>query len=170
MTKPITAPAAASDSGIPTAFTAENLRATHPHIAQELQAEGAKAERDRILGIEALAMAGHEDVVSAAKADGKTTPEQLAVRIVSAEKGRGNGYLNALAVAEASNPHIEPSASNTPSPGPEEDKTLPADERCKAAWNRDSALRQEFTSFDAYVAYTKAQEDGRVRIFNSKEA
>lgn len=48
---------------------------------------GAKGERDRILGIEANALPGHEKLVAEMKADGKTTADQAAARIVAAERG-----------------------------------------------------------------------------------
>lgn len=50
--------------------------------------EGATAERARIQGIEKLTLAGHETLIAAFKADGKTTPEQAAIAVLQAEQQR----------------------------------------------------------------------------------
>ena len=52
----------------------------------EGRTQGATAERDRILGIEAHAYPGHEAAIKEMKADGKTTPDQAAARILGAER------------------------------------------------------------------------------------
>lgn len=97
------------------AVTAEAIAAQHPDIAAALRADGAasvdaakiaadaraegiKAERDRIAGIEALAVAGAEDVVTACKADISCTVEQAAIKILTAVRAKP------AAVAPAANP------------------------------------------------------------------
>lgn len=50
--------------------------------------EGATAERTRILAIEKLALPGHEALIAAFKADGKTTPAEAAITILQAEQAR----------------------------------------------------------------------------------
>ncbi len=50
--------------------------------------ESAKAERERILAVEANSMPGHEKLVAEMKADGKTTGPQSAQRILAAEKAK----------------------------------------------------------------------------------
>lgn len=71
----------------------ETLKAEHPDLVQAIReeaiAEGATNERARIQAIEDIAVAGHEDLVNAAKFDGKTTAEALAVQILKADKARG---------------------------------------------------------------------------------
>lgn len=53
--------------------------------------EGADSERKRILGIEEMAVVGHEELVAAAKKDPKATRESVAVAIVDAQrKARGS--------------------------------------------------------------------------------
>lgn len=64
--------------------------------ADALRAEGAKAERDRIAGIEALAMPGTEAIVAELKADASVTPEAAAIRILQAVKA---GAVQAPATA-----------------------------------------------------------------------
>ena len=75
----------------------ETLKAEHPDLVQairnEAMAEGATQERARIQAIEDIAVAGHEALVNAAKFDGKTTAEALAVQILKADKARNAGML-----------------------------------------------------------------------------
>lgn len=69
------------------------LKAEHPDWVEALRNEGAEAERARIQAIEDIAVAGHEDLVNAAKFDGKTTAENLAVQILKANKTRATNML-----------------------------------------------------------------------------
>lgn len=70
----------------------ETLKAEHADLYSAIRAEafaaGRKAERERLSGIEAVALAGYDDLVAKAKADESMTPEMLAVAIVKAEKSR----------------------------------------------------------------------------------
>lgn len=50
--------------------------------------EGATAERGRILAIESHTLPGHETLVAALKADGKTSGPEAAVKILQAEQGK----------------------------------------------------------------------------------
>lgn len=43
-----------------------------------------------------------------------------------------------------------------------------AESMAKAEWEKSPELRDEFPSLGAYVAYRKADEAGRVRIFQKK--
>src|SRR5258708_39164149 len=86
----------------------QTLKADHPqlhaailtegHAAGMLegQSAGATAERERILGIEANAIPGHDVLVAEMKADGKTTPDQAAGRILAAERSVIQGRADAL--------------------------------------------------------------------------
>ncbi len=77
----------------------ETLKAEHPDLVQAIRneaiAEGAEQERARLQAIEDIAVVGHEDLVNAAKFDGKTTAEALAVQILKADKARGAQMLTA---------------------------------------------------------------------------
>ena len=70
----------------------ETLKAEHPELVQvirnEAMVEGAAQERARIQAIEDIAVVGHENLVNAAKFDGKTTAEALAVQILKADKAQ----------------------------------------------------------------------------------
>lgn len=75
----------------------ESILASHPEIAAAFRAEGAAAERERILGIEALSMPGNEELIATFKADGTTTPGDAALKIVAADKVRLTNISNKLA-------------------------------------------------------------------------
>ena len=138
--------------------------------AQALDAartEGATAERTRILGIEAAAMPGHENLIAEMKADGKTTPGEAALKIVAAERAKGGAALAALKGDDASLATAAPPAPVATAPGSA--AALPADapleDRCKVTWGKDGKLRAEFGgSFDHYLAFAKAEASGKVKI------
>ncbi|MFS8973866.1 S49 family peptidase [Cupriavidus necator] len=79
-----------SPKGTTMSITREELAAQSPELLAEIQAEsrtaGATAERERILGIEAHAMVGHEALIASLKADGKTTPDQAAAQVLGAHR------------------------------------------------------------------------------------
>jgi signal peptide peptidase SppA len=64
----------------------EKLEAAKAVGIEEGKALGIKAESERIAGIEALALEGHDDLIASLKADGKTTADQAAGLILKAEK------------------------------------------------------------------------------------
>lgn len=76
----------------------EKLTAEYPELVQAIRAEaikeGAAQERARIQAIEEIAVPGHESLVQAAKFDGVTTAEALAVQMWKAEKARSAQMLN----------------------------------------------------------------------------
>lgn len=88
-------------------ITLETVRVEHPEIAEALRQEGfqagltdgAKAERERILGIQALAMPGHEALVAELVADGQTSAQEAAVRLLRAEKAANQQRSEVLRAA-----------------------------------------------------------------------
>lgn len=81
------------------------LKAEHPEIVEAIRNEalneGIAQERARIQAIEEIAVAGHEDLVNAAKFENAITAEQLAVNILKADKARNAAALqNRAADAE----------------------------------------------------------------------
>lgn len=73
--------------------------------------EGAAKERARIQGIEQLALKGHDELIAKAKFDGASTPEQVAVQVIHAQKSLQDKQLESLyAGAEA------PVPADTPKP------------------------------------------------------
>lgn len=79
------------------AMDLEKLKSDYPELVQairnEAMSEGADNERARIQAIEEIAMAGHESMVNAAKFDGVTTAEMLAIQMIKAEKVRNAKML-----------------------------------------------------------------------------
>ncbi len=79
----------------------EQLKSDYPELFQAIRnealSEGAAKERARIQSIEEIAMAGHEALVNAAKFDGITTAEMLAVQMVKAEKAKATMRLANIA-------------------------------------------------------------------------
>ncbi|MFA6148658.1 MAG: S49 family peptidase [bacterium] len=102
--------------------TFESVAEKHPEIAEAFRqegyakgvldgkVEGANLERDRIRDVEAQSMPGHDALIAELKFDGKTTGEQAAVQILSAEKQVRAGKLSAIrsdAPAPVPQPSVE---------------------------------------------------------------
>lgn len=121
--------------------------------------EAVAAERARIAAIDELAVDGHEDLVAAAKADGRSA-EAFAVDLLKAEKAAGGTYLKQLREADAS-------AAVEPAPvGAETTAAAETDEeKAEAKWNSDAGLRSEFGGDKgAYLAFAKAEAAGKARV------
>ena len=127
--------------------------------------QGTTAERDRIMKMDDVALPGYEDMVSKAKADGKTTAEDLAMQILAVEKQKGSDALATMKADAEKVPQIEPSMDSEASQD-SIDPNLPAEDRAKAAWDKDPKIRDEFKTLEAYTAFVKAEEAGQVRILN----
>lgn len=130
--------------------------------AQEQIAAAVAAERDRIMALDDVAIDGYDDLLAAAKADGKTTAADLALQIVKAEKASGGAHLAALREADVAVEPVEPTETVAAGDDPEA--------AAEAEWNKDAKLRAEFGSKDAFMAYRKASAAGNVRIYAAKSA
>lgn len=129
----------------------------------EAKAEGAREERDRIQGIEAIGLPGHEALVQELKFDGKTSPAEASQKIVAAEKAKREQKLESL---KGQAPKPAPAASVPETSGI--DPNLPLEERCKLEWEQKAEVREEFRSPEAYTAYCRAAAEGRARILGDK--
>lgn len=150
-------------------ITREYLAAHHADLIAALQSEGATAERNRMLEVQAQSMPGHEALIATLMADGVTSGPQAAMQILAAEKTmreqrikdfRADG-LKPVAFAPASTAAEDAAAGK---PAETVDTNVPVETRCKAAWEADAALHKEFTSLAAYTAFTKASEAGQARL------
>lgn len=159
-------PAATIDSeeGNSMNMTAEQLVSEHPAIAEALRAEGAAAERQRIREVEAQCLAGHDALIAELKFDGKTTGPEAAQRVLAAEKAARDRRVADLR-ADAPTPLPFAPETTAGAANPDAEKNLPLDKRCAAQWDRDPALRSEFSSLAAYVAFEQAQANGTAKIF-----
>lgn len=76
----------------------DTLKAEYPDLVQAIRtealAEGAAKERSRIQAIEDIALAGHEALVMAAKFDGVTTAEMLAMQMIKAQKAQNQQRMS----------------------------------------------------------------------------
>lgn len=157
-------PFMAQQQGAPAAqlpeITREYLAAHHADLVCTLQAEGAAAERARVLGIQSAAIPGHDKLVATLIDEGVSI-EAASLRILQAEKASLQGRADALR-ADAPKPvaHASAPADETP----EDDDDLPVEEQAKAKWDKSNAIRTEFGSLGAYTAYLKATAAGRARV------
>jgi hypothetical protein len=160
------------------------LNANHAALVEEILAEGrqaghaagltagAEAERARIQAVEAAAMPGCEKLINEMKYDGKTTGPEAASKVLAHYKQQNASALENLTADAAALPKVPatPSQGGDPNAAAEE-AHLPIDERCKKRWDRDAKLRAEFADdFKAYLAFEKANAEGRVRILGQKAA
>jgi ClpP class serine protease len=157
-------------------LTLESVKTEHPAIAAALIAEGASAERARLAGIEANILPGYEKLAAECKADPDCTPEKAAVRQVQESKNKSSAYLDTQRANEQGLPKVasvepatKPSVEKTAEERAAEEAKLPLEERCQATWDRDPALREEYSSFAAYLAFEKANAGGLVKIYSRKE-
>lgn len=157
-------------------ITADYITKNFPEIATALTKngfnEGYKAgsenERERIFELEEISMPGHEALLEAAKKDGKTKAADLAVKIVAVEKQRGGNALKTMAEETAAEPVVTPSTSTDVPSAPQVDANAPIEERAEAEWRNSTDIRTEFSDKDAYIAYRKAEEQGRVKRYAPK--
>jgi signal peptide peptidase SppA len=131
-------------------------------------AEGKQAERDRILALDKVALSGHEDLIAEAKSDSEMTAEKLALKIIEAEKAKGNNYVESLKNAEKAMPVIShDSKANIKDEDDDSDvdENSSSEEKAEAQWNKDSKIRAEFNNDkEAFFAYFNANENGQVKI------
>ena len=83
------------------AVTAAAIAEQHPTVAAALRAEGATAERARILGIQALARPGREAVLTQAVNDPACTVEGAKILLFDAERAATGARLEGLKRDEA---------------------------------------------------------------------
>ena len=72
---------------------------------------GAESERKRIEAVEAQSLVGHEALIAQLKADGKTTGEQAAMMVLSAEKEKRKTRMQSL--EDSSIKPVPPSNTDT---------------------------------------------------------
>ena len=131
---------------------------------------GAKQERDRILAIESAALPGHEDLIEEAKKDGSITAEKLALKLIAAEKNKASDYLANTKKAEEDIPKIGPNIDKSDTGEKQIPKDAPLETRAKSIWESNAKIRAEFgEDFDAYHAFAKANESGKVRILSNNK-
>ena len=149
------------EQGATMELTLEKVVAEHPAIADALRTQGAAAERQRIQDVEAQCLPGHTALIAELKFDGKTTGPEAAQRVLAAEKAAREKHAADL---RADAPTPLPFAGEAP-PATPPTANLPLDKRCAAQWDQEPALRDEFSSLAAYVAFEQARDAGHAKIF-----
>lgn len=156
-----------------TDITRDTIASDYPDIAKALtdegyaaglaagKTQGAEAERNRIQGIEALAMPGHDALIAQLKFDGATTAAEAALQIIAAEK-QTRTAMAAKIVADTPPPvpHATPAFADG---GDDDNVHLTGPAKWEHEWDSSAALQAEFKTRGAYVAYQAAFEKGLVR-------
>lgn len=165
-------PPATSIKG-PTTMDRATLQTQHPELFAALQSEftaaGATAERQRAAEVRAALLPGHEALIERLAADGTTTGAQAALAIVAAEQQQQAAHRQAQANGAPSPVPQVPAAPVAPAAtAPDDNSPEAVEARAKTAWDKDASLRNDFAgSFSTYLAYTKANANGQVRILKS---
>ncbi|MDO9105222.1 MAG: S49 family peptidase [Methylovulum sp.] len=154
----------------PTAMTKDELMQQHPDLVKAIADEshtagvavGRQQERERIQGIEGLAMPGHDALIAQLKFDGITTAEQAAVKILHAEKQTREQMANDYR-DDAPRPLPAPNAPLSGDDQPEAKEKLTGEAKWAADYAASATLQEEYGSQDNYVAYMKAVESGRIK-------
>jgi hypothetical protein len=108
--------------------TAASIAANHPTVATELRAEGATQERERILGIQALAIEGSESVIAECVEDANCTVEGAALKVLEWQKGRtaseGDKRKDALKRLQADETALDAPTPSAEAPAPGSDEAV----------------------------------------------
>ena len=104
-------------------ITRASLEQDHAPLFAQVKAEftalGAQQERDRIAGVRAQCLPGHEALIDKLAMDGKTTPGEAAMAVNAAQREAMNATAKALdadapAAAKASAAPDDKPAADTP--------------------------------------------------------
>lgn len=130
-------------------------------------AAGSAAERERILGIQRIALAGHEPLVAEMVGDGKTTPPEAAMKLIEAAKAKGPDQLANIAAMDR---HVRVPANQTAQGGGSEAKTYTADKAgWMAEWKDTPALQADYVTAEDYAAAKQAEAGGRVKTVGPRD-
>lgn len=154
------------------ALTVAQIKADHPDVYEAIRAEGfaagrtegAETERARIKAVHSTPLAqAHQALITGMMFDGKTTGPEAAVAILD-EESKGRADFRSAVIAEAIKPapHAE-----TPQSTASSADNRPLEERARAKWESDPAIRAEFGEYSTFEAYLKAAETGAVRILGT---
>lgn len=137
-------------------FAAEN-----PQAAAAMRAEGAAAEQARVAAVRAQSLPGHDALIDALAADGKTTGAEAAMAVLAAERTKGQAAAAARA-ADAVKPVAQAAADTSQEQAAASSKVLDLRESPEAV---DAAARKYMVAHQGvtYQAAVKAV------IANSKQ-
>lgn len=154
--------------------TAAELSAAFPDLCSAIRTEGfsagATAERTRVLGIAALADSSNGTLIAEMQADGKTTVEGAALRILGAQKEARGQHLQALADVEKTTGLVKPAPSSAAAPDAPVPAAASTPDGWKAEWTASADLQSEFDTAESFVAYQQGVASGRIKRLQSKSA
>jgi hypothetical protein len=145
-----------------------DLASAYPDLCAAIRVEGATAERNRILGIEAHTMPGHEKLIADMKADPNVTPDQAAGRLLAAHRAGMAAQLKGLQDVETLTGKVPAAPSSAPSAPSSESEKATTPEGWKAEYEASAKLQEEFATAEDYVAIKKAESRGNVRVLHGK--
>jgi ATP-dependent protease ClpP protease subunit len=136
-----------------------NAMAGNEDAVKAAKTEGAETERARIQACHSQSFPGFEDVVTAAMFDGTSGAGDVAMAINQANlkaQQQGGHDMSGDAPAAAAEPI---NSGNLP----DKKDTPKTEEQAKAKFEKDTALQEEFFSFENYWAYTNSGDKFKVK-------
>ena len=139
----------------------ETLKAEHPDVFKAVHdagfEAGSAAQLERIKGVYAQTLPGHEALIQTLAFDGKTTGPEAAAAIVAAERKSRQASLDAQ--REDAPAPVKPQAEK------EYQQEATGEDAWKAEFEKNEALRAEFGgNLNAFLAFKKAEAKGTIRI------
>jgi signal peptide peptidase SppA len=135
-------------------------------IAGSFRLEGAQAERERIKGIEEAALPGYEQIVAEAKADGKSSGADVALKIVKAENKTREKKLEEIR-GEAPKPVPAVAVDGVPPPEGKKEKEfmiLVDEHQAEKKCSRGEAIKAVAAAHpEAHEKYVAKQQAGSGR-------
>jgi ATP-dependent protease ClpP protease subunit len=144
----------------------QEIREKHPELYAEIIKAGREEELKRIAEVKAQSLPGHEKIIEQFIIDGKTTGDEAAKAILKIERENKEA---ALAAIEKGSPAPVPSAPAQESHASEDDSSKPIEERAKSKWDTSKEIRDEFKTYEVFLAYMKNYEAGNIRIKGGNE-
>lgn len=133
-----------------------------------LTARAREMERERIAGIEAHALPGHEKLIAEMKANPAVTPDMAAGRILAAEKKVRDDQMAGIRKvedetgkvgADSTSQRRDTAGATGPKVGEQKTK-----EAYMADWEKSPELKADFASAESYANYAAGVASGRIRV------
>jgi hypothetical protein len=143
--------------------------AEKPEEEEDKVAKAVKAERSRILSIAAAAFPG-QDKLCAKLIESGASVGDAALAFNADHKAKGAKIMASLDADEASVKGLRSEPANGSEPQKSPLAGLSGEALWKAEFQGSAELRAEFGSETSYLAFKRAEANGRVRILNKKSA
>lgn len=143
--------------------------AEQPEDEEDKVAKAVTAERNRILAIAAAAFPG-QDKLCARLIDSGASVGDAAIAFNADHKAKGAKIMASLDADETSVKGLRSEPANGSQPQNSPLAGLSGEALWKAEFQGSADLRAEFGSEMSYLAFKRAEANGRVRILNKKSA